>query len=105
MTSSENGIIYVQDSILKASFLEALDIFGDPGKHALLKELFNFGVIHDSPSEDADTRRGHSLENIESALSKIIGTGSSSLIMIKVKRLMKEKGWNAQEIVEPEFSY
>ena len=97
MSPSENGIIYVQDSILKASFLEALDIFGEPGKHVLLKELCNFGVIHDSHSEYADMQRGHSLENIESGLTKILGTRSSSVIMIKIKRILQEKGWKAQK--------
>jgi len=105
LVAHENEIIYVQDSILKASFQETLNILGYAGKDALLEELSDFGVIPDTLSENSDMQHRYSLEDIESALSKVVGAESSSLIMIKLKRIPRDKGWSLAERQEPDFSY
>ena len=97
MPTTETGIIYVHDSILKESFLVTLEILGYSGKDELLEELGDFGVIPDTLSENVDMAQRYSLDNLESALTKVVGAESSSLIMINLKRILHGKGWSLAE--------
>ena len=51
-----------------------------------------FGIIPESIDPTSDVLRVYALENIRSALAKVVGSDTSALIFIRLGQILKEKG-------------